>query len=334
MVAVVRRAGHVLAVTISLVLAGVLVVVVLPRTTGFGWDSASDEVAGIPLWQLAELVLVWLAGLWAHTYVLRSALPGLSRRRAFALNLGGSSVSNVLPFGGAAGIGLNYAMLRSWGYDGVQITAYTTVTNVLVAVVKFAIAMVGVVALLNMPTVASHLSRPHTSTSMTVAAVVVVLLAIGLVVLLRWWRSSLRSRVVETIGHVRAQCGLVLRHGWATLAVGGIGYPLLQVVLLQLCLDALGVSVGFGAVLAAYAVERLATLIPLTPGGVGVVETVATGVLVGFGADPATAAAGVVLFRIFSFVIEIPVGALIAAAWFARTSRRRGVTGRASALAA
>ena len=87
-----------------------------------------------------------------------------------------------------------------------------------------------------------------------------------------------------------------------------------------------------GAVLAAYAVERMLTLVPITPGGVGVVETAATAVLVGFGADPVGAAAGVILFRIFSYLIEIPLGAVVAATWFAR-SRRIAATAAAAATA-
>ena len=83
--------------------------------------------------------------------------------------------------------------------------------------------------------------------------------------------------------------------------------------------------------LAAYAVERLLTLVPITPGGVGVVETAATTVLVGFGADPVGALAGVILFRVFSYLIEIPLGAVVTAAWFARS---RGRSGAPEALAA
>jgi uncharacterized protein (TIRG00374 family) len=90
------------------------------------------------------------------------------------------------------------------------------------------------------------------------------------------------------------------------------------------CLVALQVNVSISAVLAAFAVERMLTLVPITPGGVGVVETAATAVLVGFGADPVGAAAGIVLFRVFSYLIEIPLGAIVAAAWFARRGRGRG----------
>jgi len=123
------------------------------------------------------------------------------------------------------------------------------------------------------------------------------------------------------IGQFWEQCSHVLPRGWRGLALGGLGYPALQVVLLWSCLVALQVDVAFGAVLAAYAVERMLTLVPITPGGVGVVETAATAVLVGFGADPVGAAAGVVLFRVFSYLIEIPLGAVVAATWFARSRR-------------
>ena len=48
---------------------------------------------------------------------------------------------------------------------------------------------------------------------------------------------------------------------------------------------------------------------PLTPGGLGVVEAVLTSTLVGFGLDRATAAIGVVTYRLASFWLPIPLGA-------------------------
>jgi putative heme transporter len=141
----------------------------------------------------------------------------------------------------------------------------------------------------------------------------------------RWRHGERKNRLAEGFRLMWAQCAHVLRRGWRGLAVGGIGYPLLQMLLLWSCLVALQVNVSIGAVVAAYAIERLLTLVPLTPGGVGVVETSATAVLVGFGADPAGALAGVVLFRVFSYLIEIPLGAVVAAAWFARRHRNAAV---------
>ncbi len=316
-----RRSGKLAFGVLSVALAVVLLAFFLPHALGIGWRDTARKIGAIPFCDVMCLIAVWAAGLWPHAIVLCRSLPGLSRRHAFALNLGGSSVSNVLPFGGAAGIGLNYAMLRSWGYDRVQITAFATVSNLVVALVKVGIAIGGIVALSFMPDIASQLSQPTSPGAIAVYVGVGVLLA-GVAGYFIWARDRFRGRLGAWIAQFWDQCSHVLRRGWRGLAVGGIGYPLLQVVLLWSCLVALQVHVSIGAVLAAYAVERLVTLIPITPGGVGVVETAATAVLVGFGAVPVGAAAGVVLFRVFSYLIEIPLGAAVTAAWFAR--RRRG----------
>jgi len=313
---------------VSLALAGYLLAVVLPGMLGISWHDTTAEIEGIPFWDMTCLVGLWAAGLATHTILLRRALPGLSRRRAWALNLGGSSVSNVLPFGGAAGIGLNYAMLRSWGYNRVQIGAFATVSNLVVALVKIAIALTGVVALMFMPDVASQLSRPTSPGGIAMMSVVGLLVVTAAILGARWRHGERKSRVAEGFRQLWMQCAHVLRRGWRGLAVGGIGYPLLQIALLWSCLIALQVHVSIGAVVAAYAIERLLTLVPLTPGGVGVVETSATAVLIGFGASAGDAFAGVVLFRVFSYLIEIPLGAVVAAAWFAR--RRRGGSGSAA----
>jgi hypothetical protein len=66
---------------------------------------------------------------------------------------------------------------------------------------------------------------------------------------------------------------------------------------------------------AAYAIGRLLTAVGVTPGGLGVTETGTAAVLVGWGAHPAQATAGVVLFSIFTHLMEIPLGALGWLAW-------------------
>ena len=160
-----RRSTKLAAGAASIALAVLLLAFFLPHELGIGWRDTVRQIVAIPFWDVVCLVAVWAAGLALHTIVLRRSLPGLSRRRAFALNLGGSSVSNVLPFGGAAGIGLNYAMLRSWGYDRVQITAFATVSNLVVAFVKVIIAVGGVVALSFMPGIAARIDRADVSRS-------------------------------------------------------------------------------------------------------------------------------------------------------------------------
>ena len=305
----------------SLALAATLLVVVLPKATGATWTGTGDMVFDISPVRFAQLIAVWTAGLWLHTFVLRAALPGLRTRRAFALNLGGSSVSNVLPLGGAAGVGLNYAMLRSWGYSQVQISAFTAVSNLVVAVIKVLIALAGVVVLLASSSATGlDVPLPHLgATGIAVAvAVVTVVTAIARVT----WRSERGVAARAAVRLSASEAWTAVRVGWRSMLLGGLGYPALQAVLLWLCLQAMGAGVGVLPVLLTYAVERLLTLVPFTPGGVGVVETGASAVLVAFGVDPASAVAGFLLFRVFSYLIEIPVGGLITACWLLRRRAR------------
>jgi len=300
----------------------VLLVVLLPKLTGARWDETTDRVAGVPLPQIWQLVAVWAAGLWLHTFVLRASLPGLGIRRALALNLGGSSVSNMLPLGGAAGVGLNYAMLRSWGYSRTQISSFAALSNLVVAVVKVLIAVAGLVALAAMPSVAADVALPHERTAAEVVFGAVLAIGVVIAVVSRTpWGRPHADRIVRALRQTVATGADALRRGWRQMTVGGVGYPALQALLLWLCLTSVDAHVGPLAVLMAYAVERLLTLVPLTPGGVGFVETAATATLVAFGADPAAAAAGVILFRVFSFLVEIPVGGVIAMVWLARHRR-------------
>ena len=57
---------------------------------------------------------------------------------------------------------------------------------------------------------------------------------------------------------------------------------------------------------AGYAFGRLLTSVVATPSGVGIAETGSAGLLVAFGGDPATSTAGVLLFSLFTYLIEIP----------------------------
>ena len=58
-----------------------------------------------------------LLGLWCYTFTFTGSLRGLSHSKALIVNLCGSSVSNLLPGGGAVGLAATYAICRSWGFS-------------------------------------------------------------------------------------------------------------------------------------------------------------------------------------------------------------------------
>lgn len=94
-------------------------------------------------------------------------------------------------------------------------------------------------------------------------------------------------------------------------------------VLFRQCLVAVGVDLSWGHAFAAYAVGRLLTAVAVTPGGIGVAEAGSAAVMLAFGVPGDLTAAAVTLFALFSFLLEIPFGAIAAVIWLTTTDRHR-----------
>ncbi|MDX6288072.1 MAG: putative heme transporter [Frankiales bacterium] len=305
----------------SIATAGALLGVVFPHVAHAGWDDVTEQVAAIPIVRLLELAVIWAAGLYAYSFVLTAALPGLNRRRALALNLGGSGVSNVIPFGGAAGIGLNYAMLRSWGYDRARVARFTVVSQTIAAASKIIVALCGLVALATLPAIRDLAPSPDGKTWGWIAAGVGGL-AVAAFLLRRSIRIPAYSHLHARLGAFWTQTTELVRRHWVPMTAGALGYAALQLLLFELCLNAVHPGLSVTLVAAGYAVDRMLTLVPITPGGVGVVEAGVTAVLVALGGDPTSVATGVLLFRGFSYFAEIPIGGAVALGWLTRRSLR------------
>ena len=107
-------------------------------------------------------------------------MPGLSHRRAMALNLAGSSASNLLPFGGVVGAGLNAAMVRSWRLSVRNFVSSTAVLNLVNLVTKLLLPVIAGIALGSQRAADPWLV--HTAyVSSAVAAVVVLALIAALI---------------------------------------------------------------------------------------------------------------------------------------------------------
>jgi len=118
---------------------------------------------------------------------------------------------------------------------------------------------------------------------------------------------------------------------WPQLSFGTIGYGLLQALLLWACLEAVGAQLSPVVVLAAYAVDRVMSMVFLTPGGTGFAEAGTAAALVALGGAPAAMAAGVLLYRGFTFALEIPVGGVWLGGWLVARRRRNAADVRRAA---
>jgi uncharacterized membrane protein YbhN (UPF0104 family) len=94
-----------------------------------------------------------------------------------------------------------------------------------------------------------------------------------------------------------------------------VGYAALQAALLWGCVAAVGGHLTPVQVLAGFAVDRVLTLVVLTPGAVGFTEAGTAAALTALGGAPAVMAAGVLLYRGFTYALEIPVGGVWLGGW-------------------
>ena len=317
---------------LSWVIALTLVGVGVPKTVDISWRGLMPVLRAVHWPAILGLVVLWLLGLLVHSFVLTAAEPSLTHRRALTLNVTGSAVANVVPLGGVAGVELNRRMMQAWGIGGRGFTGYTFLTNLwdvgsklllpVVAVLALAHAGEAVAAPLRLAALAATigftgiagfaallmLSPRHTR---LVARTAERILRPGL----RLIGRDQGLDVVGTLLDIRRDCADLVASGWLRMSLGILGYVGLQGLLLGVCLHLTGSGNTWVEVFAGFALERMLTIVPITPGGVGVADLGLIGVLLALGGDPTGVAAGAVLYRAFIFAVEIPVGGGTLGVW-------------------
>jgi putative heme transporter len=233
------------------------------------------------------------------------------------VTLAATAIANSMPAGPLVSSVFAYRQYRRRGADE-ALAVWTLAAVFVVASVTLAlVAAAGV-------TVAGAEGAGLDLVGVTVA-VLVGALALGVVFLQRrvlvWLVSGsvhVSQRVVrwprgERAAHVDS---IIARLTVVTLGVrqvlGVIGWGLANWVLdcgcLALSFLAIGAGIPWRGLLLAYGAGQLAANLPITPGGLGVVEGSLTIALVTFGGAETSTVAAVFLYRILSFWAELPVG--------------------------
>jgi uncharacterized membrane protein YbhN (UPF0104 family) len=336
----VKLARRALQVSLSLGLVVLLLAFALPKVTGAHWGPVLENIEALSAREVALLLGLWLLGLYAHTFLATAALPDLTHRQALQLNLSGSAVSNLVPFGGALGMGLNYAMVRSWGHGPgsfAPFTALTTLWNVLVKLALPVVALGLLVVAGGLPTPGLALAALLAAGSLTTVLLLVMIalaseraasvLGRGCQVVgsaaLRFVHSSRQLACEQAVLDLRERMSGLLRRRWHRMLFGMMTYAVLQATLLWMIMHMLGSSLGIVPVFAGFSFGRLLTLLVVTPGGVGIAETGSAALLVALGGDAAVVAAGTLLFSAITFALEIPVGGVCGLLWWRRSARTR-----------
>ncbi len=221
-------------------------------------------------------------------------------------------------------------MYRSFSLSTEAITRSIVVTGVWDALVKLGTPLVAIAWLWT--------QRPVSFTLVQAAVIGAVLfvIAIGLLSVVVSGRGTAQrlgamidrlrfagSGWPDRLDDLRRETISLLAGRWRLLTLWTVAGHLNLYLLLVLCLRAVGVErsvLGFAPILAAFAFGRLVTAIPITPGGLGVMEVGLIGALGAVGqASEASIVAAVLLFRFATFALPIPLGL---AGWIWWSTRR------------
>ncbi|SDP34300.1 Uncharacterized membrane protein YbhN, UPF0104 family [Pedococcus dokdonensis] len=314
---------------LGLGLAAFLLAWGVPHFADTTWSEIWRVLSRVPVGTALLLLGGVVVGLYCYTFTLTGSMRGLRHWQALIVNVAGSSVGNLLPGGGAAGLAATYTICRSWGFSRRDISTSAIVTGVWNVLARIALPVLAILGLLagndqDVPTKLEDLAVAGALSGSVILAVFVSILASeraaiaigqGLdKVIGRLWKRrsmSVRSLVVD----LRARINDVVRSGWLSMTLGLVGFFGVYYLLFLLCAHTTGVDLPYGQLFAAYAIGRLLTAVGVTPGGLGVTEAATTVALVGWGAGSAEAGATVVLFSLFTHFMEVPLGALGWAAW-------------------
>jgi uncharacterized protein (TIRG00374 family) len=329
-----RRTGLRRAVGIAVGIAVLVLtfVFVLPRIASYG--EVWDVVKTLSWESLGALAAATVVNLVTFAPPWMVALPGMRFRQAFVVTQASTASTYVAPGGAAVGMATSFAMLRAWGFRASDVTLAVAVTGAW-----------NQLAMLGFPAIALALltltgGKNAVLQTAGLIGLIVFVVAIGGFAgalsskrLARWIgnmtaRMATRAlRIVrrgpvtwdgESLARFRTVAISLLQRRWHLLTLATLAGQLSQFALLLVSLRVLDVPAGAVSgveAFAAWSLVRLLGSLPITPGGLGVVELALTSLLVGFGGNRAGVVAAVLVYRFLTIVPTIVLGLGAAATW-------------------
>lgn len=273
---------------------------------------------------LALMLLLQLVTNACQWDLQRVALRAPRWRPVIAAQLASNALSNIAPGGGPVGAALQYRMLVQAGLDGPSTVSALTAVNLLVFGVVLALPVLAIPALLR-----GAVDRSLLEAALAGLAAFAVIAGVAAVLLttdrpLAWTgrvaqrvRNRLRRRHAEPLTDLperllaqRDQILDTLGPRWKRALLGCIGRWIFDYMTLLAALAAIGSHPRPSLVLLAFCGARALANIPITPGGLGFVESGLTAMLVLAGVSAGDAVLATFAYRLFSYWLPLPFGLL------------------------
>ena len=275
-------------------------------------------------WLVAGVVLEGLS-LFCYGLLTQALLPPGARNpglsRLFRIDLAAAAVAHVIPAGTLGSAGIGYRLFTDEGIKGNDAAVMmatkglgsTVVLNVLLWLslvisiplagfhpIYVTVAVIGAVLLLAIAALFVGITRGAERASRILHAVGDRIPGLS--------GDRLEQAVLDTAAKLSALARdrrtLVMSLTWASLNW------ILDAASLWCFVAAFGKFVNPVELFAAYGIANVAGALPITPGGLGVVDSVAPLLLVSFGVPASVATLGVLAWRLVNFWLPIPVGAI------------------------
>jgi uncharacterized protein (TIRG00374 family) len=317
---------------LGIAIAAATFLFVLPRIADY--RDVWRVVQRLSWLEIGVLLLATLLNLATFAPPWTVVLPELDLRRAFLLTQASTASTYLAPGGAAVGVALSYAMLRGWGYSVDSIGLATALTG-----------LWNQFALLGLPAVALGLLTLTKEQDPLLQSVALIALAVLIVAggafagglssptlarrvgevatrtvnrVLRLLRRGPTGWSPDSFVRFREEAVTLLARRWGLLTLATLAAQLSVFVLFLVSLRAVHISANEVTAIeafAAWALARLVGSLPITPGGIGVVELGLTTALVGFGGQNADVVAAVLIYRFLTIVPTLVLGLIAGASW-------------------
>ena len=287
-----------------------------------GLRNAVDQLSDVKPGLLVLGLVLELLALFCYSLMTRAALGPvghhMSALHLFRIQLSTRALSSLVPGGSAAGSALGYRLMVASGVPGPDAGFALATAGLASAVVLNFILWAGLIVSIPLRGV-----NPVYGTA-AIAGIILMGIAVAIIFGLiegqerseRILRSVARrlhlneDRAGEAIRHVGARMQELAadRALLRRLVLWASANWLIDAAALWVFLRAFGGSVPPDGLIVAFGLANVLAAIPLTPGGLGIVEGTYVPVLVGFGLRRATAVVGVVSYRIAQYWLPILIG--------------------------
>lgn len=330
-----------LTATILIVVFGFL----LPSIVSY--EDIWTALREIEPWQFGVLLLLWIVKLGPEGLVYARSLPGLTVSRGAAAWTASTAFANVVP--GPGDLLVRLSMYSTWGFGVDRAMISMTVSGIFQNINRLSLPVIGVVWY------AASRSTGGGDVEgwlIALAGLALVILIAGLVFgtlvirsegiarkvgdrvtrIVAWGSRKLKrdapADLTERLLEWRDDARDLIVQRWWQLWLAHLSTTVLNVVMLLAAVRYAGAGADeltLPEVFLAYALVQLVTIIPITNGNIGIAEIAYIAFLAAFtsGGDAITGAiaAGVIAFRLYNWLLVIPVGFVSTATW--RSSWRK-----------